>query len=138
MLITIPLDKIYKKISPYIGFGLSLILFILTYDVELGKFGINGVWTCNLSDSLYKNVITAFFGFPPRRFSSLDYVPFFPWVFAFWMGYFIYQEIKRRDWLKYLSFISFKPLEWLGRHSLIIYMLHQPLVYGLLHLIYYF
>ena len=38
--------------------------------------------------------------------------------------------------LKFLIKPACPPLEFLGRHSLIIYMVHQPIIYGLLYLIF--
>ena len=37
--------------------------------------------------------------------------------------------------LRYLKHSFLKPLEWIGSHTLIIYMLHQPVLYGLFTLI---
>ena len=54
----------------------------------------------------------------------------------FWMGYFAYSIFKKHNWLKVLRCVRFKPLEWVGRNALLIYMLHQPVVYGVLYLIF--
>lgn len=138
MLITVPLDKLFRKISPYIGIIACAVLFIITFYTEEGSFGIGKLVEWELPRALYANYFTAILGFKPRSFSSPDYVPLLPWIFLFWAGYFLYHIFRRRQWLKYLSVISFGPLEWLGRHSLIIYMLHQPIVYGVLLLFFNF
>lgn len=136
MLLTIPLDKLCRKLSPYIGLAVCIALFVVTENTVYGRFSIGDCVLWELPDVLYANTFTAYFGFRPVFFSSPDYVPLLPWLFSFWMGYFLYRIFKKHDLLKYLSVFSFKPLEWIGRHSLIIYMLHQPIVYGLLFLIF--
>lgn len=131
MLLTIPLERLFQKGSPYIGLVACCLLFLLTENVELGRVG---GWS--LPEWLYANHLTAFFGFPHRGFSSTDYVPLLPWLFAFWMGYFFYRIFRKEGLLRHLSAVTCPPLEWLGRHSLILYMVHQPVVYGVLYLIF--
>ncbi len=136
MLITIPADIILKKIQPYAGLIFCFIFFILTKEIMFGKISFFGIELCKIPESLYLNEITAFFGFPHRGFSSGDYVPLIPWIFLFYCGYFLYKIFERKNVLKHLSFVSCKPLEFIGRNTLYIYMAHQPLIYGILYLIF--
>ena len=135
MLVTIPLEKIFRKIPTFIGFTLSAVLFALTYNVSDGVLGV-GDMSVRLPDFLYANNVTAFFGFPHSGFYSSDYFPLLPWLFLFWCGYFLYGIFEKKGLLKYLSVFSCKPLEFIGRHSLEIYMAHQPIIYGVLFIIY--
>lgn len=135
MLVTIPLEKLLKKIHPFVGLIINAVLFAVTYNVSGGTIGF-GKFAVHLPDFLYANNITAFFGFPHGGFNSSDYYPILPWLFLFWCGYFICQYCKRKDLLKHLSVFSCKPLEFIGRHSLEIYMAHQPIIYGVLFIIY--
>lgn len=136
MLVTIPLDKVFRKISPYLGVVLCALLFALARDVVNHRISLGELTILQIPDFLYANDITAYLGFPPDVFSSSDYVPVIPWIFLYWVGYFIYRIFERKNLLKYLSAVSIKPLEWLGKQSLYIYMLHQPIVYGLLYVIF--
>lgn len=75
------------------------------------------------------------FGFPSREFYSADYYPLFPYFFIFVAGTAIGRPIrdgKFPDW-----FYSFRIpfFEFIGRHSLIIYLLHQPIIFGLIILV---
>ncbi len=135
MLLTIPADKLLRKIPGWIGFPVCLLLFLATEHIGIGYVGRQ--W-CPVYVPLewYANYFTAWLGLPSWTFSSADYVPMLPWLFAFWMGYFTYSVFKKHNWLSTLSCISFKPLEWIGRNALLIYMLHQPIVYGVLYLIF--
>ncbi len=136
MLATIPLEKLFKKIHPLVGIILCFLLFYLTYSTELGRWEIGNFTLLKFPKWLYLNNFTAFFSFPPKSFDSPDYVPLLPWLFLFWVGYFTYLLCLKKGWLKYLSTVSFKPLEFLGRHSLLIYLLHQPIIYVILKLIF--
>lgn len=133
MVVMIPLDKITKKGSPYLGLVVCGLLFAVTRHVQTGTLGIGEWEPIKLPSALYANYVTAYLGFPPESFCSSDYVPLVPWLFLYGMGYFIYLICEKNHSLSCLSAFRAKPLEWLGRHSLIIYMLHQPIVYGVLY-----
>lgn len=137
MILSAVIEKFLKKINPYAGFILMSILFVLTKNVNDGFLGF-GSWNLyQLPSRLYSNLFTAFLGFPSDEFFSGDYFSVFPWIFLFWCGFYLYEIFKKLDLLKYLSPIRIAPLEWLGRHSLIIYVLHQPIIYGILYLFFY-
>lgn len=125
MLLTVPLDKALLRVSPAAGLAVCAALFVLGYGVESGTavFGL-----VRLPDWLYRNILTAYFGFPPQGFVSVDYYPLLPWVFLFAAGYFLCGALSRRGWLSPLERRGIKPLEWVGRHALAIYLLHQPVL----------
>lgn len=135
MLFTLPLDSLFKKINPYIGILACSVLFILFKQIMNGYIGIGNIELLQIPSSFYNSHIGAYLGFPDYAFQSTDYVPIFPWLFVFWIGYFIYQLFKKRDWLKHLKMVESKPLEWIGRNSLLIYMVHQPIIYVILYLV---
>lgn len=136
MLVMIPLDKVFSKVNPYIGLAASFALFVITYNVPSSSLGFGGWKIVELPKTLYANLFTAYLGFPAPDFYSSDYFPVIPWLFLYQTGYFMYGIFKKNDWLKHLSVISIKPLEWIGRHSLLLYMLHQPVVYGVLFVVF--
>ena len=131
MLVMIPLDKVFGRVNPVIGLILAAAAFFVTRNVNHGTLGFENIiikWLPH--DALYKNTVTAFLGFPPYTFRSSDYFSFVPWVFLFIAGYFLYGIFQRRDWLKIFARKSVCPLEFIGRHALIIYLLHQPVLYA--------
>lgn len=136
MLIAIPLDKIFRKIPAVCGFTISAILFALTKNIVEREISLLGFELFQVPYFLYKNHFTAFLGFPPYGFTTADYAPIIPWIFLFFCGYFLFRLSEKKDWLKHLSFVSCKPLEFIGRNTLWIYMIHQPVIYGILYLIF--
>ena len=136
MIIMIPLEKILKKLNPYIGMTVFVLLFILTKNIATGYIGILDIKLLELPEFLYKNLFTAYLGFPSKEFISYDYFPIIPWLFLYISGYFIYLISKRRGYLKFLYKPRIKVLECLGKHSLLVYMLHQPAIYILLYVIF--
>jgi len=81
-------------------------------------------------------------GFSPSTFYTVDYYPILPWFGVILLGIFVgnvlYPEYKRKFRLKDLSsFRITKILSFLGRHSLIIYLIHQPIMIGIIHLLLY-
>lgn len=132
MLITLPLEPILKKCSPPLGFLASMTVFLLTKNINAGYLGF-GAWNIvKLPDSWYCSLGTAYLGFPFPGFYSADYFSLFPWYFLFLAGYFFGQILRAKGVMKYLAPSRMRGLEWIGAHSLEIYMIHQPLLYFLL------
>ena len=128
-LLTAPLDRLLARIPARAGLALSFCLFLLMGEVNAGYLGFEGVRILALPEGLYANLFTAYLGFPAAGFSSSDYFPLLPWLFLFWTGYFLYRlrpEEPHRE-LPRIPVVTF-----MGRHSLLIYLLHQPLIYGVL------
>ena len=126
-------DKFFKKINPYLGLLVFFILFILTKNVGLGYIGIGNFKIFELPTWLYKNYFTAFCGFFPEVFVSYDYFPLIPWLFLYVSEYLIYRIFEKLNLLRFLKKPSIPVLSWLGKHSLVIYVLHQPILYLVLY-----
>ena len=78
-------------------------------------------------------------GFTPSNFYTVDYYPLLPWFGVVLIGIFVgkslYQNNVRKFKLEDRSqFIVVRFTCFLGRHALIIYLLHQPIIIGLLYL----
>ena len=130
MLLTGVLEPLLKKVMPAVGLAVSAVLFALTYHLDERWLGFGGLRLA-LPDAWYANYFTAFFGFPPFDFYSTDYFALLPWLFLFWAGYFLHFCMGRQR-MEPLRRSVCPALGWMGRHSLLLYLLHQPVIYGVL------
>lgn len=76
-------------------------------------------------------------GVEPVGYTYVDYFPLLPWfgvvLIGIWLGNTAYQDAERRFYLPDWQLPTVTaPLGWLGRHSLTIYLIHQPLLFALL------
>ena len=112
----------FPNIAIY-GMGIVLLaLFLITNGVQHVRYPVEEL---------------AWLGFPSVSFASGDYYPLIPYLFLYLFGAFAAIRYRRsrkhepawmlRNWCPPLSFI--------GRHSLIVYVAHQPIVLLVLQLI---
>ena len=71
-----------------------------------------------------------------------DEMPIFPWIGVFFVGVLIGRYVYKSKETLFpnapKAFLTVtKPLEWIGRHSLLVYLIHQPIVLGILYLLQY-
>lgn len=130
MFFMIPLDKLLKKIPPEAGIFLSLLLFMITRDINTGYLGFEGFHLAKLPDVLYRGMAATYLGFAEPGFFSTDYFSLFPWLFLFISGYYLYHMLAGKEVLSLPVFQwELPPFSFIGRHSLMIYLLHQPVLY---------
>ena len=75
------------------------------------------------------------FGFITEKFFSGDYYPILPWLFVFLLGAWAGEKIRLRKLPERFYTARFRFFPVLGRHALLIYILHQPILGGLALLI---
>ena len=64
---------------------------------------------------------------------SMDFIPIYPWFWVILLGLLVGPHLSKIRQLSHMKPIL--PLKWLGHHSLVIYLVHQPIIFGLLMLI---
>jgi uncharacterized membrane protein len=98
---------------------------------------ILGILLLTLSQKLAHPVFDApalqWLGLMTHNPETKDYAPLLPWFGVMLIGVFIGGQMQRYTLFQYpLQHVSWvQPLRWLGRHSLVVYMLHQPVLFGI-------
>lgn len=118
-----PLAKV-GRVPALIAAAVCFFLFLFTYDLPLGYLGFSG--NIRLPAELYRTNWFLFLGFTAPGFSAPDYFPLLPWLFMFFTGRFIgcaTKGVLPETFKK----SRVKPLAFLGRHSLMVYIVHQPI-----------
>lgn len=128
MLALVPLKGILEKIFPWTGLAVSGLLFLLTRNVNEGVWGFEILELGTVPEVWYRNMATTFLGFPEYGFFSGDYFSFFPWIFLYLCGYFLHGILLKQEKAKRILSYRCPALEWAGRNSLLLYMLHQPVL----------
>ena len=139
VLVTAWLDPVLRNVPAKTGFLCSAILFFVFRNINGGTLGFENLILCQLPDHLYEHgLLGTFWGLQDKNFSSADYFSCIPWYFLFIAGYFLCRYILRQRESNGLSGLpdvftrSVPLLAILGRHSLLIYLLHQPVILLLL------
>lgn len=69
------------------------------------------------------------FGWAGKDFLSYDYFPLFPWLFVFLAGTVIGRYIAADKFPQKFYTAKVPVLSFVGRHALIVYIVHQPVLY---------
>ena len=89
----------------------------------------------SLSHPAFDTRAASVIGFTTHKPPTQDYVPLFPWLGVVLIGVAIGHALLRVAFRPIVALGSLpRALRWMGRHSLAIYMLHQPLLLGVLWL----
>lgn len=121
-------------------FGVSAVLAypFLKYGKENLLFGLFfGIIGFYLKNRTFGFSSFLWLGLTPEGFATLDYFPLFPWFGVLLIGIFLgnslYKDGKRQFKIPEADkFLFQKPFSGIGKHSLSIYFIHQPLFLGLL------
>jgi len=137
----IPAMYIRFGILHLLGFGmlaapwltkLSALLLILSGTTLL----VMSNWTANL---MATNSWLLPLGITPTGFASLDYYPLFPWLgvvlYGLAIGKLLYGHKRPCLFPSATTSLPARILIWMGRQSLLIYLVHQPIILALLLLL---
>lgn len=128
-------NRLLDRLPVFGGAVLMAALTILTWNVPQGTIGIPGLFALPLPAFLYRTAFLFPLGFPGPGFYSADYFPLLPWIFWFFTGSYVGVLFASGDMPRCLYRTHIKPLAALGRYSLPVYVLHQPVLYGVILLI---
>ena len=134
---------LYGLIKPFsdrfrfnaIAVAVCAVLFAATMGISSGYLGFSPQLGIILPPSLYTTNWLAPLGIFNETFRSSDYFPLLPWIFVFAAGTIIGKlaAAGRFPAFTYHSRVPF--FSWIGRHALILYLAHQPVIYGVCWLV---
>lgn len=110
--------------------AVCVVLFVCTMGVSRGYLGPFPQFGLVIPDSLYRTNWLAPLGIFNSDFRSSDYFPLLPWIFVFTAGTFLGKLAAAGRFPKFLYPSRVPFFSWLGRHALILYIAHQPVIYG--------
>jgi len=127
----------------FISFGVLHNIALALIVVRLSAGAGRGLWWLGLLALLLPQFLnnpwfdsrwTNWVGLVTRKPAAEDYVPLLPWLGVMWWGMAAGEWVlaRRRRWLTGPLPAGLGPLAGLGRWSLSFYMLHQPLLFGVL------
>lgn len=129
----------------FIGFG---ILHLLGFSMLISPFFINqkkvsliilsiGIITLGM---YFKNISAPnnyffFLGLISPSYQALDYFPIFPYLGIFLLGTYLGKSFYAQKLSLFKNDYSLKIINYLGKHSFTIYLIHQPIILLLLFII---
>ena len=112
----------------WVNFALWLLLYTLGGFIQ--SIRVDWIWLVWL-------------GFRPEVYTPVDYFPLIPWLGVILLGIFVGNMLYGQDGRKFglPDFIHAfgnwlfpsRTLQFLGRHSLTVYLIHQPLLFAILY-----
>ena len=144
-IVFMPGKVVFFGVLHCIGLSIALSAVFLKYRKYLPTFTMLslmagwGVLQYNMQNPTLFHLII---GLRPANVWSftLDYFPLLPWfgfvLLGILIGDVLYEGTSRRFRMPDLS--KYKPIrifEWCGQHSLLLYLLHQPIIGGVLSLL---
>jgi len=109
--------------------------------INIGLWALFNFIARFLQEPLVDHYWLTWLGFIPPNYSYLDFFPVFPWfgvaLLGIGVGNLLYVDYLQ-EWRKWLPNLAALPpirfLRFLGGRSLVIYLLHQPILFVLLYL----
>lgn len=135
MLIFSAAQPVIDKIPPQWGILICTLLYVFTADIGEGVLRIGELLRFELPAVLYEHNFLFPFGIYSNTFFSADYFPIFPHLFLFLAGSYAGVYASRGLFPRQCYSLHSPALSWLGRHALVIYVAHQPLIIGLIYLV---
>lgn len=127
--------KYINKLPRIPAFVILFLVFLFIFRIPDGYIGIKDVLEIDIPREWRSSTFTYVLGLGGGNLYSADYFPFLPWSLLFLAGTFIGNYVKEGRVPGWMYKDYCKPVTFLGRNTLIIYLLHQPVIYGIMMLI---
>ena len=127
-------QKWLNRIPWLAGFAGCILFYLFTMNLEQGIFA----FFLPVPETLYQSDWLCFLGIHSDSFFSADYFPLFPWIFIFLFGSFLGRFAVHGKFPAFLYKKRVPFLCWCGRHALLLYIIHQPIIYLIAQVVTYF
>lgn len=129
-------ENAFDVLPATVGIILCVLMFVFTMNIGEGYLGFNGFLQINLPEKAYEVGVLFPLGLHSRTFYSSDYFPLLPWLFVFVGGSYFGVWAKNGSLPKFFYNTHVKWLATVGRYTIWIYVLHQPILYLIFSLIF--
>ena len=133
-LVTAALKRVRLAPHGWLAAAVLFALFVACLRLPDGSVGI-GPLGLRLPRTLYSTELFSWLGFPGPHFVSGDYYPLLPYLLMYLVGVSLGPWVKERASSGRMPNAGCAPLEWLGRHALLVYAAHQPVLLAITMLI---
>lgn len=126
------LRPLLDHVPPMAGIVLCALLFLCTWWLPFHNgslLGIKGLFAVELPAAV--TAIPWLYPLGLGHGTGADYFPLLPWIFCFLAGSFAGVWAKAGRFPRFMYVRRAPWLSWLGRHTLILYVFHQPVIFGL-------
>ncbi len=127
------LSPLFRFKRKWIAAILMIIGFLCTFMLSNEALGIYRLPLITLPHTLYQSPNLFWLGFPDLAFCSADYYPLLPWMLLFFAGGFLGEYVKK--YLKCENMPNIRAFSFIGRHTMILYLVHQPIYYAIFFLL---
>ena len=110
--------------------ALLLVGFLALQGLSDGAVGL-GPLSVELPQELYATPWLSWLGLPDAGFASGDYYPLLPYLLLYLAGAAMGAQWERRGYPAWARAAHVAPLNFVGRHALAVYVIHQPVILGL-------
>ena len=111
-----------------------IVLFLALLGLPQGVVGL-GPLTLEVPAALYRTGWLAWLGLPGAGFVSGDYYPLLPYLMLYLAGGALAALWRERGYPAWAREARCAPLELVGRHALLVYVVHQPVLLTLSSLV---
>lgn len=129
------IEKKLDRFSPFAGILLCAVLFAFTGGISEGELAYGNLIRFALPDSLYESDWLMPLGIYSPDFYSADYFPLFPNIFIFFSGVFAGKYYSAKGYPEWIYPERVPFFGFLGRKSLVIYIIHMPAIFAAAYVI---
>ncbi len=127
-------DKLGLKPRGPVAAVILFVCFLATLHLQTKTIGIGGFTAC-VPYTLYSTEALSWLGLPGPTFASGDYYPPLPYSLLYLVGTIIGFAIKEKGCPAWFRDLKIPVLDFFGKHALLVYVIHQPVLLVLANLL---